>query len=328
MRDSRRFATLDALRGIAAILVMAFHAGKRSPVEVAGGYLAVDLFFALSGFVIALAYERRLREGLGLVRFTCNRLMRIYPMYLAGLLLGSALYGWSLSPFVLLPDLTSTKLLPANVPMWSLLTELLVNVAFALVAVRTGWRGLIGILALSGGALAYGIVWEGDANAGAFWKDAGIGLLRTVFSFTLGVALCRLHRRFQPARRETWLAGLLLPALAALLIFAPIDRAWWDILCIFVLMPALLWLGTLWELPKEKVGEVLGDISFPLYCLHGPIILIMLPRGSESELLLSFALLLAAAWAMDRWIDRPLRARLAAIRWSRPQPLPGLNALP
>ncbi len=320
MKDSRRFATLDALRGVAAILVMVFHAGRASPVEVPGGYLAVDLFFGLSGFVIALAYEQRLREGLGLARFTCNRLMRIYPMYLAGLLLGSTLYGWSLSPFFLLPDPTSTKLLPANVPMWSLLTELLVNVTFALLAIRTGWRGLIGILALSGIALACGIAWEGDANAGAFWIDAGMGLLRTVFSFTLGVALCRLYRHVKPRRRETWLAGLLPLALAALLMFAPSDRAWWDILCIFVLLPVLLWLGTLCELPKEKLGQVLGDISFPLYCLHGPIILILLPRGSEGELWLSFAGLLAAAWAMDRWVDRPLRARLAAVRWSRPSP--------
>lgn len=324
LKDSRRFATLDALRGIAAILVMVFHAGKRSPFEVTGGYLAVDLFFGLSGFVIALAYDQRLREGLGLARFTCNRLIRIYPMYLAGLLLGSVLYGWSLSPFVLLPDPTSTKLLPANVPMWSLLTELIVNVAFALLAIRTGRRGLIGILVLSGGALAWGIVWKGDANAGAFWKDAGIGLLRTVFSFALGVALYRLHRHFKPARRETWLAGLLLPALAALLIFAPLDRTGWDMLCIFVLMPVLLWLGTLWELPRhrlgQQLGQVLGDISFPLYCLHGPIILIMLRRGSESELWLSFACLLAAAWAMDRWVDRPLRARLAALRWTRARP--------
>lgn len=317
MNDNRRFATLDALRGVAAILVMVFHAGKRSPVEVSGGYLAVDLFFALSGFIIALAYERRLRDGLGLLRFTRNRLTRIYPMYLAGLLLGSTLYGWSVSPFVLLPDLSSTKLLPANVPMWSLLTELLVNVAFALLAIRLGWRGLLCILVLSGGALASFIVEDGDANSGAFWKDAGIGLVRTVFSFTLGVALYRLRDRLKPARRETWLAWLLLPALAALLVFAPAGRAGWDILCIFALMPALLWLGTLWELPRARLGEVLGDISFPLYCLHGPIVLILFEHGDETQMVASFAGLIVAAWAIDRWVDRPVRARLSAIRWPR-----------
>lgn len=319
MNDNRRFATLDALRGIAAILVMAFHAGTRSPVEVSGGYLAVDLFFALSGFVIALAYEKRLREGFSLLRFTRNRLLRVYPMYFAGLLLGCALYGWSLSPFVLLPDLASTKLLPANVPMWSLLTELLVNVVFAVLAIRTGWLGIACILILSGGTLATAILWEGDANAGAFWNDAGTGLLRTVFSFTLGVWLYRLRDRLKPVRRETWLGWLLLPAMSALLILDPPHRPWWDMLCIFALMPALLWLGTLWELPRrgERIGQTLGDISFPLYCLHGPIVLILYRYGSPTELAVSFVCLIAAAWAMDRWVDRPLRARLSAIHWPR-----------
>lgn len=320
MADNGRFSTLDALRGIAAILVMAFHGGTRSPVGVPGGYLAVDLFFALSGFVIALAYERRLREGMSLARFARNRLLRIYPMYLAGMLLGCAIYGWSLPPFLMLPDVTSAKLLPANVPMWSLLSELVVNIAFALLAVRTGWLGLCAILVLSGGGLAAGILWEGNADLGAFWQDAGLGMLRTVFSFTVGVALYRLRHRLQFGRRETFLAWLLLPALAALLVFAPQHRAWWDLLCIFALMPALLWLGTLWELPQARLGQWLGDISFPLYCLHGPIVLIMFRYGTQAEMLASFGGLLLAAWAMDRWVDRPLRARLGAIRWPRPRP--------
>lgn len=324
MDDTRRFSTLDALRGVAAILVMMFHAGQRSPIEVSGGYLAVDLFFALSGFVIAMAYEKRLREGLSLLRFTRNRLLRIYPMFLAGMLLGCALYGWSFRSLLMFPDFTSTKLLPANVPMWSLLTELLVNIGFALVAIRPGWMGVICALTLSGGALATAIVWEGDANAGAFWGDADTGLLRTIFSFTLGVALYRLRDRMNLVRRETWLAWLLLPALAALLIVAPLHRVWWDILCIFTLMPALLWLGTLWELPRAKLGQrmgqILGDISFPLYCLHGPIVLILLSRGTESEMATGFVCLLVAAWAMNRWVDRPLRAKLAAIRWPRLRP--------
>jgi len=315
--NSTRFATLDALRGVAAMLVMVFHAHERSPVQVPGGYLAVDLFFALSGFVIALAYEKRLAEGMGLLRFAGKRLQRVYPMYLAGMLLGCAIYGWSLAPFAMLPDFTSDKLLPANVPMWSLLTELAVNLAFAALALRLGWRGLALLLAASGAWLASIVLDAGGADLGAFWDDAGVGLLRTVFSFTLGVAFHRLRARLRAARRRTRLAWLLLPALAAVLIAAPAQRGWWDLACIFILLPALLWLGTRWELPWAKPGKWLGDISFPLYCLHGPIVLILLRYGTMQETLVAFVGLIAAAWALDRWIDRPLRARLAAIRWPR-----------
>ena len=92
MQSSQRhvYLNLDALRGVAAISVMLYHFspfitdGKVLP----SSYLAVDLFFLLSGFVIAHAYDRKIESGMGFGTFLLIRLIRLYPLYLAGTLLG------------------------------------------------------------------------------------------------------------------------------------------------------------------------------------------------------------------------------------------------
>ena len=93
MAERNRFVTLDALRGIAAIGVMLYHSMPDSPLVIPGGYLAVDLFFVLSGFVIALTYEDKLRDGMTPREFLALRAIRLWPMLLVGAGLGIALYG-------------------------------------------------------------------------------------------------------------------------------------------------------------------------------------------------------------------------------------------
>ncbi len=83
---SIKFTVLDGLRGVAALCVVQTHTqdlllGDTLPTA----YLAVDLFFLLSGFVLAHAYEERLRQGMTLHRFMLARLVRLYPLYLAGI---------------------------------------------------------------------------------------------------------------------------------------------------------------------------------------------------------------------------------------------------
>jgi peptidoglycan/LPS O-acetylase OafA/YrhL len=313
MTAPTRLTTLDGLRGLAAILVMLFHAGSRSPLAMPGGYLAVDLFFALSGFVLARAYEHRLRAGLGLPAFLIARLVRVAPMALIGAALGVALWNGRLETILLIPDFTSDQnLFPTNPPLWSLLFELIVNAAWALVAVRIGWRGLLLVLAISGGVTAEAIWLRGSAtDLGSFWFTAAPGLIRTVFSFTLGVALFRLAQHRRIAARRSPLALLLFPVLTAALAFAPEHRAAWDIACILAIMPALLWLGARWELPAPALGRELGDLSFPLYCIHVPILALFHGSGAAMAGLLVMLALIASA--LDRWLDRPLRSLLTGL---------------
>lgn len=309
--NEKRFDTLDGLRGIAAIMVMLFHAGTRLPVRAPGGYLAVDLFFALSGFVIALAYEDRLRQGFPFSRFLIVRLIRSYPMYLVGILIGGYLYTLNPIHLLMLPDFADRyKLYPANVPMWSLIFELVVNLAYAAVATKLGNRVLVAVLLISGSAFAYGIIEAGKADLGAFWSGAAMGLIRTIFAFSLGVGIYRIRAAMGMARRQTWLGWLLYPLLIAVLMFAPKDRTWWDIAAVFAILPGIIWLGTFWEIPHPAAPLWLGHISYPFYCIHGPIL--WLHRGTVAETLATIAGIIAAAWALNRWVDPPMRRLLSA----------------
>src|ERR1700761_1914630 len=84
----RKFETLDGLRGIAALAVVLYHLPLPLHALAPRGYLAVDLFFLMSGFVVAAAYEERLLSGLSTAAFALVRLKRLWPLYGLGVVLG------------------------------------------------------------------------------------------------------------------------------------------------------------------------------------------------------------------------------------------------
>ena len=313
MDGPSRLSTFDALRGLAALLVMLFHAGWRSPLPVPGGYLAVDLFFALSGFVLSRAYEDRIRAGLPWRTFMLARLIRVAPMAMIGGMLGVLLWQGRPETMLLIPDFTSSQnLFPSNPPLWSLLFELIVNAAWALAAVRIGWPGLLLVLTASGGLMGEAILMRGEAmDLGSFWFTAVAGLARTVFSFTIGIALFRLAEARCVKPRRTMLGWALLPALALLLAYGPGYRGWWDLVCIVIFLPGLLWLGVRWELPARAPAAFLGDLSYPLYCIHVPIVALCRDAGLGMACVLALLVLIASA--LDRWYDRPLRTLLLSL---------------
>src|ERR1700678_2635783 len=171
------FEVLDGLRGSAAFLIVIFHVfnysfGFRGPFAlVHHAYLAVDFFFALSGFVVAYAYDDRWTR-MSVLQFFRIRLIRLHPLVLIGATLG--LLGYLLDPFskmmnrgplsmLLLAYLTCLLLLPSppvagrhnesqalNGPAWSLMQEYLGNIAYALVLRRLRTVTLAIILGLSG----------------------------------------------------------------------------------------------------------------------------------------------------------------------------------
>ncbi|MFM2405434.1 MAG: hypothetical protein RL223_3314 [Pseudomonadota bacterium] len=162
---TRRYDTLDGLRGVAALAVMAHHLTQSSsgPHLFSGASLAVDLFFCLSGFVLAESNLTRLLRDGALGDFVIRRLLRLYPLHLCGLLLGATALllmvdggRTSLQPMqawqaiglhaVYLPWLgggtitvgqhtTPLAAFPVNDPAWSLCFEMVVNLAFALVVI-------------------------------------------------------------------------------------------------------------------------------------------------------------------------------------------------
>ena len=245
---NERIDTLDLLRGIAALAVVSFHfAWPQRAVPLPRAYLAVDLFFVLSGFVIAYAYQHRLDAGMPVRRYVLARLIRLYPLYIVGTLLGAAwvaqrllrhdgfeAFGpWAVtlsSAVLFLPDpigLGAAEgprlFFPFDGPAWSLFFELVVNLLYGALAVRLSNR-LLAALILGGAVLlALAIIDNGTVNAGFAWVDAGWGSGRALFGFFVGVAVFRWRRHHRFVAIPIWLLGLVL---LASFVPAPGGRPW------------------------------------------------------------------------------------------------------
>ena len=306
---SPRFHTLDALRGIAAIAVMVYHGGANSPLPMPGGYLAADLFFVLSGFVLAHGYEAKLLDSMALKTFVIARLRRIYPVFWLGALLGCVVLGGSMTTMVMIPSITEGGLLfDSNWPLWSLLFELIANVVWAAALVRLSTRALGWLVAVLALALGAATLTFSVADMGAFWVTILPGLVRTFYSFLLGTILFRLYRRRNRQPQPGMHAWLLLPVLAVLMMLAPASRTLFDLLMLGLFIPGIVWLGAHWTLPAPRFAAWLGGLSFPLYCLHAPFVAFV--HASGAVMALFFAAMIALAALVDRYFDRPIQARL------------------
>ncbi len=287
--ERREYRTLNGIRGVAAICVMLFHGVALVGPVFPRGYLAVDLFFVLSGFVIAHAYDGRLRAGLRVGGFTLVRLIRFWPLYALGLALGVARElllvatgnDYALSVPMLLAAVTlglaflplplasrGDNLFPLNVPSWSLFFELLINILYVAVWPWLSLAVLLVAIAASGIALVLVTPAIGIGHVGVEANSFGGGCARTIFSFGLGVLIYRLRPQV-PAPP----APLLLALVAAGLAW-PWGGRGYDLAFVVLLSPALVMLGSGAE-PAGRAGGVtdwLGLVSFPLYATHRPLL--------------------------------------------------------
>ena len=293
----RRHTTLDGLRGSAALAVMFFHADAIALVRMPGGYLAVDLFFVLSGFVIAAAYLDNFAK-LGAGGFLKRRFARLYPTYAVGIVCaiggaaivalsrGEALgFGPIVTALLILPWPVAGYLFPIYPPAWSLFFEWVANLAMALSA-RWWGRAFAGtILLVFGGVVLATAIFDRQVSQGVYWNGFGGGLARAAFSFTLGVVLQRLHAANPPRLIMTRWALTLPVGLFVLLALDPADRMWVDLICVFALFPALIWFGARLEAPNPWAMKLAGDASYPLYCLHGTVMLLALAAARREPAL-------------------------------------------
>lgn len=333
------YLVLDGMRGVAAIGVLVYHFQDMLPLPLfRAGYLAVDLFFCLSGFVIAHAYEARLRAGMGFGRFALIRFVRLWPLVALGVLLAIA-QAWLMPaadpvlrqpvvvPLVLLnlallPGLvgTSPNLFPVNPPHWSLFYEMAINLAFAAGLVRLSNRWLVA-LALAGFAvIAAGIAADGHANIGWARDQVGFGLGRVTCTFLAGVLLHRWKGRAgHLGVANGWWLSLLLTALALTLPAGPLRPAY-DMAFLLLGAPLLVWLGMVSRAPEGAMPflKTLGRLSYPLYALHFPLCLAaadLARQMSEARIAISLAAMaLACALGLvaARFYDEPFRRRLMA----------------
>lgn len=337
---TRHIATLDGLRGVAALAVLVLHTNERvmHALDPVYAHLAVDFFFMLSGYVIAMAYERRLMAGLPLSRFAGIRLRRLYPMIVLGVILGAvtfcirhvikhdiaiediaiaSLFALALLPTNSLSYASEDGLYPINAPHWSLFFELAINVVYALSARRLTNRVLalalvgtfIGLCASSAG---YG------QDVGLFPANFWAGFPRVAFPFLAGVALYRFAPAMELARDYSPVLGIFL---LGLLLFPYYPKGWfWELSVITLVFPPVIYIGAHCNAGTRTAIVLLwlGDLSYPLYASHVPVIriihnVVQLVHLEQHGLLVGVVAIAASigvALSALRFWDRPVRQRL------------------
>ena len=345
------YEVLDGLRGTAAVMVVLFHImGMPIAWSDDGQYLhhaamAVDFFFALSGFVVAYAYDSRWgRMSVG--QFCTIRLIRLHPLVLLGAVLG--LISFLADPFaanqkliplgVVLRDFAlACLLLPhaqlpnrwtdthsLNSPAWSLLQEYIGNIAYALVLRRLPTRAL-GVVMAAAALWLLWLLWQRNSiDMGSDWTTWWGAPARMAFSFTMGLWLYRVRERL-PKLRLGWgvLSIVLVLAFAVPLVpkSLPHGNGMMEAAFAMLLFPAIILCGAHSDIGRIELAlcKFAGRISYPIYILHYPFLLIymnyaLFTKPPASAIMLagagSFAVVLGFSWLALKLYDEPVRAWL------------------
>ena len=306
------YEVLNGLRGVAAIVVVIFHifeafATSHLDQKVNHGYLAVDFFFILSGFVVAYAYDDRWGR-MSIKDFLKRRFIRLHPMVVMGALIGAVMFYFQVSNVwdvtkvsvtdLLIATLLSALLIPATVggeirglgemfplngPSWSLFFEYIGNILYAFFIRRLHTWALTLVVLVSAVSLARFSIWgpTGDICVGYSLTGSEFtgGISRLLFSFTAGLLLFRIFKPLSNVKGFFWIGAIVLTVLLSLPRIGGAEDMWknglYDAACSIIAFPLLVYLGASEQkMSKAMTGlcKFLGDISYPLYMVHYPFI--------------------------------------------------------
>jgi peptidoglycan/LPS O-acetylase OafA/YrhL len=341
------FYSLDGIRGVAAILVALRHITDFIwPIDFQETYLAVDVFFVLSGVVIANAYEHRLKTDLSVLKFIWIRLVRFYPLYICGIMItAAAAYlaaakgiqtnldihmfpEYLVLAVLFLPILSQAISFPIVGPGWSLSYELFVNIFYALIARKLTLRLASLIIMISAIGMAAGLFFTGHHTLDVGWTQDTLvlGVFRVCYSFFAGILIYRFFSSSAMSSPEkAWARFVpwgILAAFALLLTANPSPhiQPFYDFAAVSLVFPALVGVS-LWFQPAARSARVFrffGTISYALYVLHYPIYRIAanivkhysgVPVRTYAPWagLIFIALMVVLAWLMDTVYDSPVR---------------------
>ncbi len=324
---NKHIETLDALRGVAALSVVVYHlfealafAHGQAEQNMFHGFLAVDFFFLLSGYVLSLAYDGRWSDrNFTIGQFMWRRIKRLHPTVLAGAAIGLVAYlaagattwegvhpatltialSFLLALFVL-PVLGSgmdvrggTELFPLNGPHWSLFFEYIGSFLYALVIRRLSRVALWVVTFVVASAL-FLLASEQGVNTMGGWSyeptNMLMGLLRMLLGFSMGIFLHRYGwvkvKRLRKKDSGFMVFALLLvlflcmPSLSALN-----GNVLYQMFCILLVFPTILFASSHRELPSPVRGLMLylGKLSYPLYAVHYPLIYLLIHILQQPE---------------------------------------------
>ena len=380
-----RYAILDGLRGVAALVVILFH-GFETYIPFFGtqhinhGYLAVDFFFVLSGFVIGYAYDDRW-DRMSTWSFFKRRLIRLHPMVVAGTLFGACLFFFGESDYFSLIGGTEPwkfflcivlglLMIPAgtgldirgwgetnslNGPNWSLTFEYIGNILYAFVLRRLP-TVVLGMLCVASAFLTMNLAlgWDVfgffaqpkyDVIGGSITPDQMyVGFSRLLYPFLCGLLISRLLPKFitkeNPSgsplgiRGGFWWASLLLVVLFAVPQIGGkscVADGLYQVFAIVVMFPVIVLIGAgskTTDKRSAKWCETLGNLSYPLYITHFPLMYMQMAWVSSHKdspvwhhVVLNLGILLVAigiAWAFLKLYDEPVRAWLKKKLYALP----------
>lgn len=350
------FLILDGLRGVAALVVVAFHlfeAHATSHLDqlLNHGYLAVDFFFLLSGFVIGYAYDDRWNK-MTLKNFFTRRLVRLQPMVIMGMAIGAACFYFQASPlwpsishtppwmvllvmvvgFTMLPlppamDIRGwNETYPLNGPGWSLFFEYVANILYGVAVRRFSKKALFVLVLLAGAALIQFAVTSATGDVIGGWSleplQLRIGFTRVLYPFFAGLLLFRAGKLTQVKHAFLW-CSLLVVLVLAMPRIGGSEQLWmnglYDSLSIVFLFPLIIYLGASGEIKSRAAKSFcrfLGEISYPLYITHYPLIYIYTAWVHDNQVslrdgypvtLLVFCAAILLAYACLKFYDEPIR---------------------
>ena len=350
------FEVLDGLRGSAAFLIVIYHLFNYSFAFhgpwalVHHAYLAVDFFFALSGFVVAYAYDERW-DRMTTLQFFRIRLIRLHPLVILGATLG--LVGYIFDPFgkalnhtaapmLMLAYLMSLLLLPTppiggrpndtqalNGPAWSLMQEYLGNIAYGLILRRLRTSMLQIIFGLAALFLIWTANAKGTLDGGWGYTEFWNAPLRLTVSFVMGLWLYRIHDGVRIPK-----IGLLPLSLVLAISFQMPEftrfglyslNALYDAACVLFLFPLIILSGAHSHSGAGMISlcKFSGRLSYPLYITHITFVYVVAnyvrtlhPSTNMifTAILLVLAIVVMVAWLALKFYDQPVRAWLTGGR--------------
>ena len=275
------------------------------------GHIAVDFFFILSGFVISYAYDDRWKK-MSTWQFFKRRLIRLHPMLVMGAIIGTMAFaivgfekwdgttapmGWVMTAMLLtifmIPAVPGVpyevrgngEMFPLNGPAWSLFFEYIGNILYALIIRRLSTRMLAILTVILGCLHAWFFVGNisGYDMVGVGWTIDNVnfwgGLVRMLFPFTIGMLLARI---FKPRKIKGafWICSIMLIALFSVPYIPSAGNisinSLYEVVCIATIFPFIVWVGAcgISSGKTAKINRQLGEISYPLYIVHYPIMYI------------------------------------------------------
>ncbi|GEL12073.1 Peptidoglycan/LPS O-acetylase OafA/YrhL, contains acyltransferase and SGNH-hydrolase domains [Flavobacterium glycines] len=350
------YKILDGLRGVAALMVVAFHifeANATSHLDqiINHGYLAVDFFFLLSGFVIGYAYDDRWKN-ITIGNFFKKRLIRLQPMVILGMIIGAICFyfqdsvlwptihevplwkmlfimviGFTLIPVPVSMDIRGwSEMHPLNGPGWSLFFEYIANILYALF-VRKFSKKLLSILVfISALALIHLALTGSKGDIIGGWsldqEQLHIGFCRVMYPFFAGLLLFRVAKLTQ-IKNAFLICSILLILTFSWPRIGGEENLWmnglYDALIVIFIFPLIVFLGASGKIEgpfSSKICNFFGDISYPIYITHYPLIYIYTGWVATNKVsledalpygILTFVSSIVLAYACLKLYDEPIR---------------------